>query len=508
MPARGSKHFKINKHGRLQRKKLVFSSRRANSNLVRQPELVTTQNEKLSWPKLIMGSVIGLILVVVVWIGIGSLITFSKVSDKNSTKRAPLFNWLGEVQPNQLAGEGDGRVNVLLIGVGGPKHPGGTLADTIIVASFDPKNKGVALLSIPRDLYVPIEGNGWGKINSAHSYGEQNKNSGGGPAILKKTVSKILDLPIHYYVRGDFTALEKIVDTLGGVTVDVEKPIVDLSYPADNMIDYAPFRLSAGVQTLDGKTALKYARSRHSAGGEGSDFARARRQQKVIEAIKDKALSIGIVGNPKKIADIIGIIGDHLKTDLSLLDIERFFQLWKDVDKSKITNRVLDNGPDGPLVAHDGDARGYILLPRTGDYREVQQIAHEIFTDPYLREEAASIALVNATGNPYTGNQVINLLRSYGYSVTDTTSVNQTKAKTELLDHTKSKPYTKRFLEARFKLKAKIDNSQKNQYDLTLIIGADYKDEKIKSINIPAQPSQIASPAIRPTSPTPSFLRQ
>jgi LCP family protein required for cell wall assembly len=435
-----------------------------------------------------------------------SVIAYGQVVDTTNTQKAPILRYLGEINPNQLQGEGDGRVNVLLIGIGGTKHPGGNLADTIMVASFDPKNKEVALLSIPRDLYVPIDGTkSWSKINAVHSYGEESpKKYGSGPALLKKTVGTILDLPIHYYVRVDFEALKKIVDTLNGVTVDVERPIVDLSYPADNMVDFSPFRLAAGVQTLDGPAALKYARSRHAGGGEGSDFSRARRQQKLLTAIREKALTAGVLGNPKKVADIITILGSHVKTDLSLKEMERFIQLWKDIDSSKVISKVLDNGPTGPLVAHSGDSRGYILLPRTGDYGEVQEIAHEIFTDPYLRQEKATLAFVNATGNVTTGKQIITLLKRYGYQVTDVTTKTQTKeSETTLIDHTSSKPYTKKFLESRYSVKATTHKSEAEFYDMTLTVGTDYAPAKTKGITVPTVASPASSPKVTPNA-TPS----
>lgn len=441
-------------------------------------------------------SLFGIIGIICIWLLVSSFVAYSRVVDRNTTGKAPILSFLGEIGADKLNGEGDGRVNVLLIGVGGTKHPGGNLADTIMVASFDPKNKEAALLSIPRDLYVPIDTRNSAKINALHSYGEQDtKKYGSGPAILKKTVSSILDLPIHYYVRVDFEALTKLVDTLGGVTVDVEKPIVDLSYPADDMVNYSPFRLSAGLQTLDGKTALRYARSRHASGSEGSDFARARRQQKLITAIKEKSLNVGFLSNPKKIVDILGILGSHVKTDLTATEMERFISLWKDVDGSKIVTKVLDNGPGGPLVSESGDSRGYILLPRAGDFSEVQQIAHEIFTDPYLREEKAAISLVNASGSTTIGKQVATMLKSYGYQVTDNTQTGQAKAtKTTLVDHTNDKPYTKKFLEGRFKVTATSDKvkSDQQEYNLSLTIGTDYKPTQVQ--NVKTTPKTSASP--------------
>lgn len=484
MIGRPRRRHVIDRQGRLRQ---ATAAKAASTSPAERPSNPRHQTRHSQFNSLILKRVAiglaGLVAIFLLWAVIGSVLTLNKVTDSNSTKKSPVLSFLGEVNPNQLQGEGDGRVNVLLIGVGGSKHPGGTLADTIIVASLDPKNKEAALLSLPRDLYVPIHGNGYGKINSAHSYGESNaKKTGGGPAVMKKTVSQILDLPIHYYIRVDFMALEKIVDTLGGVTVDVENPIVDLSYPADNMIDYAPFRLAAGTQTLNGKTALKYARSRHGSGGEGSDFARAKRQQKLIEAIKAKALTAGVLANPKKMTDLLGILGDHVKTDIAVKEMERFVQLWKDVDQSKIVTKVLDNGPNGPLVSHSGDGRGYILEPRTGDFSEVQQIAHEIFTDPYLRQEKAAINFVNATGSTTTGRQVVQQLKSYGYTVTDVTPAGQKSQKSvELTDYTGTKPYTVKFLESRFKVKAQLRKDRDAESDLLLVVGTDYKPIQVKS---------------------------
>lgn len=426
------------------------------------------------WVGILIVTLAGIFLL---WAIVTSVIAFRKVSDTKQTKRAPALSFFGEVKPNQLQGEGDGRVNVLLIGIGGAKHPGGQLADTIMVVSFDPKNKDVAMLSVPRDLYVPIEGFGYGKINSSHSSGlQKSKDPSSGPNLTKKTVSKILDLPIHYYVRIDFSGLEKIVDTLGGVTVNVENPIVDLSYPAENMIDFAPFRLSAGEQKLNGKIALKYVRSRHAAGAEGSDFARARRQQLLIEAVKDKAMSVGVLTNPKKITDLIGIVGDHVKTDISLSAFERFVELWKNIDTKSIVTKVLDNGPDGPLVSHSGDERGSILLPRAGDFSEVQAIAHSIFTDPYLRQEQAKISFINATGNLTVGKQVVKQLTSYGYKVIDNTASDQSIAKaTTIVDNKGSAPFTVKFLESRFKSSAKLKKDKNATADIVLTLGTNFK---------------------------------
>lgn len=488
MIGRPRRRHVVDRTGHLRHLPKSTNTRQSTKKTGRKTSLALPSLPKIR-PKTMGLALVALVAVGALWVVGGLLLTYGKVVDSNGTPRAPLLSFLGEIDPNRLNGEGDGRVNVLMIGIGGAGHRGGQLADTIMVASLDPKNKEAALLSIPRDLWVPIEGNGYGKINTAHAFGVKNeKKTGGGPVVMKKTVSKILDLPIHYYIRVDFKALQKIVDTMDGVTVVVENPIIDNAFPADNMIDYAPFRLPAGKQTLDGKTALKYVRSRHTVGAEGTDFARARRQQILIEAIKDKGLSLGILSNPRKLASFFSILGDNVKTDITISEAERFFQIWKNVDRSKMVNTVLDNGPNGPLIASSGDARGSILLPRTGDFSEIQQIAHSIFTDPFLRQEKANISLINATGDAALGAKTVKQLTSYGYKVTDNTLKGQSiQKKVEIIDQTGSKPYTIRFLESRFKVEAVSRNDKSSKYDIILTLGTSYKPETVKaSLKLPA----------------------
>lgn len=447
-----------------------------NQNLIRRQNTSSNIDQIIKpkrKPLKVFLIVIGLIILgVVAWIGVGGYSAISKIITKNQTGSAPFLGFLGSIDANKLQGEGDGRINILLIGVGGKNHPGGTLADTIMVASIDPQNKKVAFLSIPRDLYVPISGDGSGKINSAHSYGESNvQKTGGGPTVLKKTVSTLLDLPIHYYIRADFDALTKLVDTLGGVTVDVEKAISDPFYPAANMVDYAPFYLKAGIQTLDGKTALKFARSRETT----TDFDRAGRQQQLIEAIKNKSLSAGVLANPKKITDILNIIGDHVSTDLQMWEMEKMVAIIKDIDTSNIVSKVLDNSADGPLVSSTSSEGAYILLPKTGNFKQIQNIAHEIFTDPYLSKENARLEVINSTGSTGAAKEVQDMLKSYGYNVTQISKSTDAVATSTIIDYSSGKnPFTVEFLKKRFNATVKNQPKKSDSIDLTLILGKDY----------------------------------
>jgi len=212
------------------------------------------------------------------WLSYQATAALSQISDAPNDRQSggllglPFLANRPEVQ--QLQGEADGRVNILLIGMGGTGHKGGLLTDTIMVLSIKPEAKQAALLSIPRDLYVPIPGAGSAKINSAHALGEQ-RETGTGPALAKSVVGTVLDLPIHYYIRVDFAGFTKLIDAVDGLDINVEKAIADPFYPDERTEGYAPFYLKAGPKHMDGKLALKYARSRETT----SDFDRARRQQ-------------------------------------------------------------------------------------------------------------------------------------------------------------------------------------------------------------------------------------
>lgn len=177
------------------------------------------------------------------------------------------------------------RLNVLLIGL--DRRPGESAvarADTLIVATVDPARPYVGMLSIPRDLWVTLPDGSENRINTAHFFAEANAE-GSGPAAAVSTVASNFGLTLNRYVRIDFAGFVRIIDSVGGITVNVEHPLVDYDYPT---YDYGIQTISfdVGVQHLDGERALQYARSRHSS----SDFDRAKRQQIVIAAFARRLL--------------------------------------------------------------------------------------------------------------------------------------------------------------------------------------------------------------------------
>lgn len=196
--------------------------------------------------------------------------------------------------PSPRAGPGDNapreRINILLLGVDhrpGERCPCRT--DVMMIATLNSRTMTAGLVTIPRDLYVPILGVGEQRINTAYFYGDLYKHPGGGPALAKKTVEYNFGRPVHYYVLVDFQGFRNAVDALGGIDVDVLKAIDDSKYPDDTLgknPGYKPVHIPAGRVHMDGEMALEYVRTRNV----DSDFGRSKRQIQVLLAMRDKAL--------------------------------------------------------------------------------------------------------------------------------------------------------------------------------------------------------------------------
>lgn len=285
----------------------------------------------------------------------------------------------------------DGRTNILLLGIGGRQEDGEDLTDTIIFASINIKTGDMAMVSIPRDIWLDSL---VAKINTAYHYGEE-REKGDGFVLAREAVGEIVGLPIHYVFLMDFDGFEEAIDLVGGVEVEVERSFDDFRYPiagkGDDECDgdpeykcrYEHLRFDAGPQEMDGQTALKFVRSRNAKGEEGTDFARSQRQQKIINALKDKIVSARILMNPKKVKELIEVVKENITSDPLLKDEEAaaFGNILLSFirSKSQIRTLVLDIGTDenpgfleSPLVSEKFQNQ-WVLIPRSGDWRQFQQ---------------------------------------------------------------------------------------------------------------------------------------
>lgn len=278
-----------------------------------------------------------------------------------------------------LAGGKDDRINVLLLGIGGPGHDGAFLTDTILLASIKPSTKQISLISIPRDLAVNIPGYGVQKINSADAYGEIKQANWGG-AYATEIISKTLDIDIPYYIRVDFKAFENIIDEVGGVKVDVEKSFTDTMFPAPKDL-FQTVSFKKGITTMDGATALKFARSRHGDNGEGSDFGRSKRQQKMLVALKEKVLSYNTLLNPIKINSIINSLESHITTNMEFSDMMTLVKQARELDTNNVASLTLDDSPTGYLRSTFSSAGAFILVPTSGNFSDINLAIKNIFSD-------------------------------------------------------------------------------------------------------------------------------
>ena len=312
--------------------------------------------------------------------------TFNKITGKENSviksfiKMLPLGDNFFQVLPveedidviEKLKNNELDRLNILLLGVRGAGDPnGGLLTDTMIIFSLKPNEDKLALISIPRDLYVEIPHRNYkNKINEVYVDGVEDGGWGTGLEYSKKAVKMVSGLDIHYVVSIDFAAFKEIVDTLGGVRITLDKP-----FSEKNQFEEGIIELPAGSQIIDGDTALLYARARFSS----SDFDRSKRQQQLLLAVKEKAFSLGVVSNPVKMLSIINSLGNHVKTDAELWEIKELVNVLRKTKTDDIRKKVFDTSKDGLLYSSRDSNGSYILLPEGDNFRRIQNSCKNIF---------------------------------------------------------------------------------------------------------------------------------
>lgn len=312
------------------------------------------------------------------------------------------------------------RINILLMGLDQRDDEKGTptRSDSMIIVSVDQDKKTVGMISLPRDMWVKIPGFQDNRINVANFLGDDQryKYPGGGPALAKKTVEANFGIQMDYYARVNFRGFERIVDTLGGVTVDVENPIRDNEYPTEDygtMSIYIP----TGVQHMNGKVALQYARSRHSE----NDFGRAKRQQNLLVAIKDKALALDVI---PKIPSLMGTMKDMIDTDIPPTDILRLAGLAKGINSTRVSSLVID---EKLAIPFRGEGGADLLAPNVP---EIRKAIAALLADPAIKNEAANIELQNGTARSGLATKAGDFLTDLGCNVAKVTGADRTDYKT------------------------------------------------------------------------------
>lgn len=402
--------------------------------------------------------------------------------------------------PPPLQIEKGERINVLLLGIDRRGQRGwGYRTDTIIIVTVDPVNKTAGMLSIPRDLQLEIPGVKEDRINTANVYGYSKSYDypGGGPALLKRTIEKSFGILIDYYVMVDFQGFEAIIDTLGGIDVEVPRRLHDTKYPDPKPGDpygMKTVHFDAGWQHMDGKEALEYARSRMST----SDFDRAQRQQLILLAIREKALNLNLL---PKLPTLASTMMDTVQTDMTLDDMVELARLAPQVDLGNIKSVVIKKPMVYGYRREDGAA---VQLPK---WDLINPVVADLFTTPVivaptaaptqpvapaptptlapiqveelqqLAAEGARVAVQNGTSEPNFAARVAASLMEQGYQVVEFGEADSTDyPSTVIVDYT-GKVYTLEQLVEAFQVtpeNVRRSPNLRSQIDIRVIVGQDY----------------------------------
>ncbi len=386
--------------------------------------------------------------------------------------------------PAPLPWDGSSRVTVLVMGLDYRdwEGEGPSRTDTMLLFTMDPSTHTAGVLSLPRDLWVNIPGFDYGKINTAYFLGEAYDVAGGGPGLAIDTVENLLDIEINYYAQIDFAAFESFIDEIGGVEVEV---------PYDMTVDplgpHNTVSLSQGLQSLDGPTALAYARNRDTIGG---DFDRAGRQQQIILGMRDRVLSLEMLPTLiTRAPQLYQSLATGVTSNLTLGEVISLALEAAKVPGEAITQRVI--GPDQVSFTYSPEGMD-ILLP---DLDAVLQLRDDVFynTTPIVpaatatvgnieelvQSEAASISVLNATTTAGLASATTEYLRTEGLNVTITGNAEEVAAVTTIIYYT-GKPYTVQYLVELLSIDPSNIYSRYDPYsqvDIAIIIGADWVDQ-------------------------------
>ena len=236
----------------------------------------------------------------------------------------------------------DDPVNILLLGTDARAGEPPSRTDAIILVHLNPRANRVSLLSFPRDLWVEIPGHGYGSINAAYAIGEQKYGPGYGAALAKQTVSNLAGVPVHNFLLINFEGFKTVIDRIGGIEIDVPRPIDDPKYPMDEYpgdVRTMAVHFDAGPQRMDGERALIYARTRHA----DNDFGRNQRQQQVLMAIFNRVREQGLLAQLTSLDDYTGALRDYVRTDIPRGDMLGLAQVGTRLNADSVQRYAIDS---------------------------------------------------------------------------------------------------------------------------------------------------------------------
>lgn len=405
---------------------------------------------------------------------------------------------LGAFKPVPLKNT-DGRVNVLLAGnsVDDPGHEGASLTDSIMVLSIDTRTKQASMLSIPRDLWVSIPGEGHQKINVAGTIDDFRASGypSGGMGQLEQIITQNLGIPIHYYALVNYSAFRDLVSAVGGVKVNIQSEDSRGLYdPNIAKVDGGPLKLANGPQVLDGQTALNLARARGESyrayGFPKSDFDRTNHQRQILLALKEKLTTTAVWTNPLKISQLADAVGKNVKTDFKLAELQTLYHYTKGVNDSNIASFNLnDLKKDATLLSNYTAPNGQAaLIPAAGldDFSQIKIALNRLFSSDPVVKEGATVVVLNGGGVTGLARKEADALIAKKLDVAAVSDAPQPYAATQIVDTSKgSMPGTKKVLQARYGNHFVASDPAVSDYtaDFIVILGKDYAPPQSSTTN-------------------------
>jgi len=399
-----------------------------------------------------------------------------------------------------------GQINILLLGIGGEGHDGPYLTDTMILAQIKPSTNEVSLTAIPRDYWTKMPDGDFEKINAAFTQGYLKKhdwNQGGQYAI--QVVQNISGMTIPYFAVIDFSGFEKAINQVGGVDVHVDRTFTDYSYPDSGTGYLPPLTFTEGDQHLDGTRALEFARSRHAAGIEGSDFSRSQRQQKIIQAFESKIFTNNLVKDAGTINSLMSIFADHFHTNLNP---GQLFQLYN-LEKGKSTT-ILSSSLDPvtglicPEILASNNA--YVLTPCADKSEEdVKNFFKNSFDIGKLDAEKSTVWLATSTGDKQAYDTALRTLTDAGIMVYQL-SYSKDNLPNTIVYQANPKPATVDFIKNELQatenpLPPPGVTVNKNKVDVIVVLGVSAVSKPAPQLYIPP-PARVATTTSTSTLPS------
>lgn len=404
------------------------------------------------------------ILIIVAALAVGGYLAYKAFNASNQIFKGSI---LDIVQNQPLKEDANGRSNILIFGTSedDPGHSGANLTDSIMVISLSQKQKNAYMISIPRDLYVEYgaacaEGHR-GRINSLYDcFSESEAKEAEGAAKLQEKVGQILGLDVQYYAHLNYTAVRQAVDAVGGVDIAIEtddpRGILDRNF--DWKCNYKCYYVNykkGEVAHMDGEHALAFSRARNAAGGYGlanGNFDREKNQQKVIKALREKAVSVGTLTDIGKITGLIDALGNNLRTDFATKEIRTLMSLGSDIKSESIQSVSLVE--EGNMLVTTGNINGAsIVKPVAGlySYSAIQAYVKKTVNANEVTREAANVVVLNGSGVSGVGQKEADKLTEQGFVISNVANAPEgTYADFEIYQIGEGMPATKAKLESLF----------------------------------------------------------